>query len=147
MIILDANLLIYAYDSGAKEHAAARRWLEELFSSPQLIGLPIQTLSAFLRIITHSRLPGTRFAVEEAVEIVDEWLALPQVRLLVPGERHWAHLRRALLEGNASGPLVTDAHIAAVAAEFGGIVHTKDRDFARFPGLRWVNPLIELKQP
>ena len=147
MIILDANLLIYAYDAGAKEHTAARRWLEELFSSPQMIGLPIQTLGAFLRIITHSRLPGPRFSIEEAVEIVDEWLELPQLRLLVPGERHWDHLRRALLEGNACGPLVTDAQIAAVALEFSGIVHTNDRDFARFPGLRWANPLIEPKQP
>ena len=79
----------------------------------------------------------------EAVAFVDEWLALPQVRLLVPGEYHWTILRRMLLDGSAAGGSVTDAEIAALTIEYGGELQTNDRGFARFPDLRWRNPLAK----
>ena len=143
MIVFDANLLIYAYDSGATQHAAARGWVEKTFSSVDLVGLPWQAILAFLRFMTNRRLPGSRFSVQQASEIVNGWLGQSNVRVLVPGDQHWPLLRNLLLEGHASGPLVGDAVIAALTIEYGGILHTADRDFARFPGLRWVNPLAE----
>ena len=141
MIVFDANLLIYAYDSGATQHQKARAWVEETFSGVEMLGLPWQAIAAFLRFMTNRRLPGTRLSSEQASHIVDLWLNQANVRTLVPGDQHWALLRRMLIEGQASGPLVSDAIIAALTVEYGGVLHTVDRDFARFPGLRWKNPL------
>jgi len=147
MTVLDANILLYAYDSSSSHHATARRWLEDTLSGDSLIGLPWQTIGAFCRIITNPSLPGARFTVEEAVSIADQWMKQPNVRLLAPGERHWIHLRRMILEGQARGPLLTDAQLAALTMEHGGVLHTTDRDFSRFPGLRWVNPLLPPPAP
>lgn len=141
MIVLDANILLYAYDSGSTLHAQARSWIESVFSSGDAIGLPWQTVSAFLRVVTNPRLGGDRFTTREAVAIVDQWLAQPNVRLLAPGERHWSLLKSALVDGQARGPLVTDAQLAALTMEYGGVLQTTDRDFSRFPHLRWKNPL------
>jgi len=141
LIVFDANLLIYAYDSGATQHQKARAWVEETFSGVEMLGLPWQAIAAFLRFMTNRRLPGTRLSSEQASHIVDLWLNQANVRTLVPGDQHWALLRRMLIEGQASGPLVSDAIIAALTVEYGGVLHTVDRDFARFPGLRWKNPL------
>ena len=141
MIILDANILLYAYDSASPHHAKARAWIERAFSGTAPIGLPWQTASAFLRIMTNPGLPGARFSLPEAVQIVDRWLEQPNVRLLAPGDDHWPLLRQMIVEGQAPGPLVSDAQLAALTIEYGGVLHTTDRDFARFPGLRWKNPL------
>jgi uncharacterized protein len=143
MIVLDANILLYGYDEAAAQHRAANAYLRRIFSAAEPVGIPSHSVAAFLRIVTHPALRVGRYSLEEAVEIVDEWFALPQVRLLIPGERHWALLRRTLLEGHAAGRLVTDAEIAAITIEFGGELQTNDRDFARFPGLRWKNPLAK----
>jgi len=141
VIVLDANLLLYAYNSSAPNHTRARLWLEDIFSGTEAVGLPWQTVSAFLRIITNRHLPGNRLSMDEAAEIVDQWVALPVAHLLAPGDRHWAFFRRMLIEGKASGPLTSDAQLAALTMENGGVLHTTDRDFARFPGLKWTNPL------
>jgi uncharacterized protein len=141
VIILDANLLLYAYDSASSYHTKARAWIEGVFSGAAPIGLPWQTIGAFLRIMTNPRLPGERFSLSEAVEIVERWLEQPNVRLLAPGDDHWPLLRPMIVEGQATGALVTDAQLAALTIEYGGVLHTTDRDFARFPGLRWKNPL------
>ncbi len=141
MIVLDANILLYAYDSASSHHAKARAWIEQMFSGAAPIGLPWQTTSAFLRIMTNPRLPGERFTLQEAVQVVDRWLEQPNVRLLAPGDDHWLLFRQMIVEGQAPGALVTDAHLAALTIEYGGVLHTTDRDFARFPGLRWTNPL------
>lgn len=142
MIVADANLLIYSYDSASAHHRKSVAWLEKVFSEAEAVGLPWQSVSAFLRVITNWRRSGAGAAVEQAVQIVEEWLRQPNVQILVPGDRHWPVLRRMIVEGRASGPLVSDAQIAALTIEYGGVLHTADRDFARFPGLRWKNPLI-----
>lgn len=142
MIVLDANVLLYAYDSSSSHHAKARAWVEQTFSAEAPVGMPWQTISAFLRIMTNPRLPGERFGLQEAVGIVDQWLGQPNSRLLTPGEDHWTLFRQMMVVGQASGPLVSDAHLAALTIEYGGVLQTTDRDFARFPGLRWLNPLI-----
>lgn len=141
MIALDANILLYAYDSTSDLHQKARAWIESVFSGLEPVGIPWQTVSAFVRIMTNTRLPGERFTTEEAVQLVDDWLAQPNVRLLAPGEHHWALFRQMMVDGQASGELVTDAALAAVTVEYGGMLNTTDRDFARFLGLRWTNPL------
>jgi len=141
VIILDANILLYAYDSVSAHHAKARPWIERVFSGAEPMGLPWQTIGAFLRIMTNPRLPGERFSLSEAVQIVDRWLEQPNVRLLAPGDEHWPLFRQMIVEGQAPGPLITDAQLAALTIEYGGVLHTTDRDFARFPGLRWKNPL------
>lgn len=142
MIVLDANLLIYAYNTGSTHHMKARDWLEKILSEIEVVGLPWQGVSAFLRVITNRRLPGEHFSVEEAAGVVDLWLAHPNVHILAAGDNYWRLFRRMVVEGRASGPLVCDAEIAALTIEYGGVLHTVDRDFARFPGLRWVNPLV-----
>jgi uncharacterized protein len=141
VIVLDANILLYAYDEASAYHQKARQWLEGALSDGGAIGLPWQNVAAFLRIVTNPKLPGVRFTLEEAVQIVDRWLDQPGVQLLAPGDRHWSILRQTIVEGQARGPLITDALLAALTIECGGVLYTTDRDFARFPGLRWVNPL------
>jgi toxin-antitoxin system PIN domain toxin len=141
VIVLDANLLLYAYDSLSSQHARARAWVEQVFSGSEPVGLPWPTVAAFLRIMTHPRLPGERLTLNEAVAVVDRWLEQPNVRLLAPGEDHWRLFRQMIVEGQAPGALVSDAHLAALTIEYGGVLNTTDRDFARFPGLRWKNPL------
>jgi len=141
MIIIDANLLLYAYDARSVHHQKARQWFERVLSSALPVGLPWQSISAFLRIATNTRLTGERFTAEEAIHIVESWLAQPNVHVLAPGDRHWPLLRQMIIEGQTNGPLITDAQLAALTFEFGGELQTTDRDFARFPALRWTNPL------
>lgn len=140
MIVLDVNILLYAYGTASPQHEKARACVEELFSGAQPVGLPWQTITAFLRISTNSRLAGAR-PVAEAAREIEEWLDQPSVRVLAAGDDHWPVLRRMVVEGQASGPLVSDAEIAALTIEYGGVLYTADRDFSRFPGLRWKNPL------
>jgi toxin-antitoxin system PIN domain toxin len=141
VIVLDANILIYAYDSGSSQHTKARAWVEKTFSSVEAVGLSWQTVAAFLRVMTNTRLPRPRLGLEQAARLVDEWLAQPNIRVLSPSDEHWISLRRMIVEGQASGALISDAQLAALTMEYGGVLHTTDRDFARFPGLRWTNPL------
>ena len=140
MIVLDANVLFYSYSTGSPQHRKARECVENLFSGTETVGLPWQTIAAFLRISTNPRLIGARSAAE-AVREVEEWLEQPNIRALTPGDDHWPLLRRMIFEGQAFGPMVSDAQIAALTIEYGGVLYTTDRDFARFPGLRWKNPL------
>ncbi len=141
MIVLDANILLYAYDRASSLHANARSWVERVFSVTVLVWIPYSTVAAFLRITTNPKLPGERYTIAEAEQVVDRWMEQPNVRLLSPGDDHWPLFRKMMVEGQAHGPLVSDAHLAALTMECGGILHTTDRDFTRFPGLRWTNPL------
>ena len=141
MIVVDANLLIYSYDTDSAHHEKSRAWVEKIFSDVEPVGLPWQTVCAFLRVITNRRLPGSRLTVEQAALIVDEWLEQPNVRIIVAGDEHWPLFKRMIVEGRASGPLISDAELVALTVEYGGVLYTADRDFARFPALRWKNPL------
>jgi uncharacterized protein len=141
VIVVDANLLLYAYDSAFPRHAAARRWVEKVFSGTEPVVLPWSSISAFVGIMSNHRLPGERFSIQELAEFVDRWLEQSNVHALGSGEQHWPLFRQMLLEGQASGDLTSDAQLAALTIECGGVLHTTDRDFARFPGLRWTNPL------
>ena len=114
MIFVDASLLLYAYDSASSQHAAARSWLENKLSGSAIVGLPLQSVTAFLRIATNPSYGGRRYTMEEAVPIVDSWLQQPNVRLLTPGDGTWPLLRDVLLLGQIRGPMVTDAQFAAL---------------------------------
>ncbi len=141
MILTDANLLLYAYNRDAAEHVGARGWFEEQLSVPDLFCFSWQTITAFLRISTNTRAFTHPFTIAEATEIVTQWLAQPQTVILTPGERHWEIFSNLLATGQAAGPLMMDAHLAALAIEHGCQLATTDRDFARFSGLSTFNPL------
>lgn len=142
MILVDSNILLYAYVPSSKYHEAARMWLETTFSKREPVGLSWVVILAFLRISTNQRVLQHPFSVTEAAAIVSGWLERPMVTVLSAGNRHWQILRDLLVEGQAPGPLTTDAHLAALCIEHGATLATIDRDFARFPGLRSFNPLV-----
>jgi uncharacterized protein len=141
VILLDVNLLLYAYDADSAQHEAARRWVEEAFSQPEPVLLPWTTVLAFLRIATHPRVWLYPMPMAEAIAIVDEWLARPNIAVIGPQERYWAILKRLLQESQCRGPMVMDAHLAALALEQGATLCSNDKDFARFSGLRVSSPL------
>jgi toxin-antitoxin system PIN domain toxin len=141
VILLDANLLIYAYDSLATQHSRARSWLERRFSGTEHIGLSWITILAFLRIATSRRYESDPMTAEEAASIVDGWISLSNVVLTSPTERHWRILSDLLPKSQARGPLIMDAHLAALAIEHGATLCTNDRDFLRLPGLKVEFPL------
>lgn len=142
MILVDANLLLYAHHERAAQHRLARTWLEAALSGTELVRFPGSTLWAFLRIATNPRVFERPFSAAEAGSVVSSLLAQPIAAVLEPGERYWEILQDLMQQGQVAGPLVMDAAIAALAIEHGATLHTTDRDFARFPGLKWRNPLL-----
>jgi uncharacterized protein len=141
VIVLDANILLYAYDDKSAHHYAARKWVAEALSGRDLVGLPWQSVWAFLRIATDQRIFSNSLPMKTALEVVHLWVGRRQVQLLAPGEQHLGLLGKMLIEGGVRGSHTTDAALAALTIEHGGILHTTDRGFARYPGLRFVNPL------
>jgi toxin-antitoxin system PIN domain toxin len=141
MKVIDTNLLVYAYVPSLPQHSAARRWFEETLSDDEAVGLAWSCVLGFIRIVTNPRVFRVPLPMDRAVTIVDEWLQQPSVELVSPTPRHWTALREVLVAGQASGPMASDAHIAALAREHGATVYTTDRDFLRFPGVRVINPL------
>lgn len=141
MIILDANILLYAYHTGVPQHDAARRWIEEVFSGNEDIRIPWSTILGFLRIGTNPRVFERPLGIDEARAHVDGWLELPNVGVIEPGARYWDLLRTILVDAQVAGPLVSDAALAALAIEHGAILATTDRDFSRFDGVKLLNPL------
>ncbi len=144
MILIDANLLLYAYYPKAAQHEHSRTWFEGCLAGSQLVRLTWLTVWAFLRISTNPRVFEFPFSIDEAEAIVNTWLEHPLVGILEPGDQHWTILQSCMEEGQTSGPLVMDAVLAAIALEHGAVLHTTDQDFSRFPKLKWVNPLQAL---
>ena len=140
-MLLDANILLYAVDTDSKDHAAASDWLEIQLSGPMRVGLPWQSIGAFVRIATHPRVYERPLAPAEAWGYVDAWLAAPNVWLPAAGEATANVLGQLLQAPGVTGNLVPDAQLAALAIEHGVAVASADADFARFPGCRWINPL------
>lgn len=140
MILVDANLLLYAEDSLSEHHEAARSWWDEQLSGSGPVGLCWPVLTAFIRIGTNPRLQRRPLTLKEAVPRVQSWLDQPCVRLIQPTEAHWTIFQRLLRDGNATANLVSDAHLAALAVEHNCTLQSTDMDFARFKGLKWKNP-------
>ena len=141
MILVDANILLYAEDQHNPRQAAACAWWDARLSGSSPVCLCWTVLGAFLRIGTNPRVFEHPLSVEQAITRVQSWLEQPCVRLVQPTERHWAVFQKLLIEGQAAANLVTDAHLAALAIEHGCELCSTDADFARFPGLLWRNPL------
>ncbi|MFP5345785.1 MAG: type II toxin-antitoxin system VapC family toxin [Actinomycetes bacterium] len=141
MKLIDVNLLLYAVDAASPQHERARRWLESLLSGTETVGLPWAVLLAFVRLATRGVVFTDPLTPDEALDVVDGWLAQPSVVVLHPTDRHPALLRELLHPVGTAGNLTTDAHLAALAIEYGATLCSADADFSRFPGLRWLDPL------
>lgn len=142
-MLIDANILLYAVDSDSRHHARAAAWLAERLNAPARIGIPWESLSAFLRISTHPRAAADPLTPRDAWAFVRDWLARPDVWTPLPTDDH-AHVLQTLIERyDVSGNLVPDAHLAALAIQHGLTVCSADTDFARFSEIRWTNPLAD----
>ncbi len=142
MIVPDANLLLYAYDSTGPFHRPAARWWAGLLSAPEPVGLCPVVVFAYLRLSTNPKVFSHPLTVDEASRNIASWLARPNVRLLTPGPDHIAAVCRLLGRAGTGGNLVTDAQIAALAEDYGATVHSADTDFYRFKGVKTENPLL-----
>lgn len=145
MILVDTNLLLYAYQPRAAQHDRSRRWLEGVLSGSQLVRFAWVTVWGFVRIATNPRVFERPLTVSEAEAIASSWLAQPNAGILEPGERHWEILCSLMHDGQTSGALVMDAVLAAIAIEHGATLYSTDRDFSRFPALKCINPLAATK--
>jgi toxin-antitoxin system PIN domain toxin len=142
VIVPDVNLLVFAYNSDAPHHTKAREWWRQAMDSPEAVGMPWAVALGFLRLMTSPRVLERPFTAGEALESVRSRLARRQVRIVHPGPRHLDILAGFAAQQVLSTAVTTDAHIAAIAIELGAEVRSNDGDFARFPGLRWRNPLL-----
>lgn len=141
MIMLDANILLYAEDKLSLHHEPARAWWDLQLSGTSLVGLSWPVLTAFVRLSTNRRVFQRPLTTEEASQRVQSWLDLPCVRVIQPTDKHWSILRELLKVAQATANLVMDAHLAGLAIEHGCELMSTDSDFSRFPGLKWRNPL------
>jgi len=141
VILLDVNILLYAYDEGSSHYREVQPWLAALLNGPEDIGVPWLTFWAFVRISTNSRISETPLEPRVAIRTLQDLLAWPRVRIIEPGLHHIRILEDMVVEGQAAGPRVTGAALAALAIEHGATLASTDRDFSRFPNLRWINPL------
>jgi len=141
MIIPDVNLLIFAHNRAAAGHEPARTWWEDLIEREQPVGLPWAVMLGFVRLVTHPSVLVTPLAPLAALDCVRGWLEQPSVRIVEPGPRHLDLLAELFGSTGVGGNLTTDTHLAALAIEHQAELHSNDADFARFPGLRWRNPI------
>ena len=141
MILVDVNILIYAVNSDSPLHQRAKAWLESTLSGSDTVGLSWTVLLAFLRLTTRSGIFERSLSVNTAFDIVDAWLSQPSVVTIDPAEQHLRVMRDLLLPLGTGGNLTSDAHLAALAIANGAELCSSDNDFARFPRLRWRNPL------
>jgi toxin-antitoxin system PIN domain toxin len=137
--VLDINVLLEAVNTASTNHTRQLAFLERILNEDEVVALPWHTLLGFLRIGTDRR---NKFHLEPriAVELIERWLACPNVRILHPGERHWTVLRELVEVVPAAGQLIPDAHLAALAIENGAELCSADTDFSRFPRLKWTDP-------
>ena len=144
MILVDANLLIYARMAVFPQHEAARAWLDGRLNGGAPVGLPWHSLLGFARIVPNARAFERPLPLVDAWQQVEDWLDCPRVWIPQPTERHREILASLLPHTGGQANLVPDAHLAALALEHGLILCSTDGDFARFPYLRWENPLNRL---
>jgi len=140
MIVCDVNVLLYAYDAQSTLHEPCRKWLGLALNGTEQVGLPWQSLLGFVRIATNARAYLRPMTGAQACAVVSAWLERPQVSIPSPGERYWGILQAQLQVARATGPMVSDAALAALAIEQGATLCTTDRDFRRFDGLKLYDP-------
>lgn len=140
MILVDANLLVYAHNTDSVHHHDAHQWLDEALSGRPRVAIPWESSLAFVRLTTNPRIFPSPLTVPEAWRQVEEWLSASPVWVPTPTDRHQEVLA-SLIPQVTKATLVPDAHLAALAVQYGLIVASADGDFARFAGVRWFNPL------
>jgi uncharacterized protein len=140
MILPDVNVLVHAHNSDSAVHEAARDWWDHCLSGSEGIGLAWAALLGFVRLTTNRKIVTRPFTVPEVTARIHGWLELPHVHIAQPSDAHFTRLRAVLERLGAAGNLTTDAHLAVLAMERGYVLYSTDADFARFTGLRWVNP-------
>src|SRR5438552_713089 len=141
MLMIDANVLVYAYRQAAPEHRSYLRWLQECVNSDQPFGMADLVLSGFVRIATHPKVFDPPSPLEPAIRFAEALRSRPNCVTISPGPRHWDIFTRLCRAVNARCNLVPDGYLAALAIESGSEWVTTDRDYSRFPGLRWRHPL------
>ena len=140
MILPDVNVLVHAHNADSAVHASARHWWDECLSGSEGVGLAWAALLGFIRLTTNRRVVANPLRVHDVMARIGSWLDLPQFHLAQPSDTHFVRLRTEFERLGTAGNLTTDAHLAVLAMERGYVLYTTDTDFARFPGLRWVNP-------
>ncbi len=140
MILPDVNVLVYAYREDAPKHERYRRWLERVLGGPEAYGLSDLVLAGFLRVVSHPRVFSPPSPLEHALGFAEALLAHPNCVPVAPGQRHWGIFAGLCRVAEVKGNLVPDAYLAALAIESGSEWMTTDRDYSRFPGLRWRDP-------
>ncbi|MDI6773815.1 MAG: PIN domain-containing protein [Verrucomicrobiota bacterium] len=141
MILVDANILLYAEDQLSPRHVKARTWWDASLSGSSPVCLCWIVLGAFIRIGANPRVFGHPIVLDQAISRIQSWMDQPCARIVNPTERHWTVFQRMLREGQAVANLVLDAHLAALALEHGCELISTDSGFSRFSGIRWRNPL------
>lgn len=136
MVIVDANVLLYAVDSTARHHEPSRTWLDGSLAGAEAVGFAWVALLAFIRIATSRAIFPSAMTIDDAFAQVESWLGAPAAVVVQPTSRHAAVLGGLVREAGTAGNLTTDAHLAALAAEHGADVVSYDRDFGRFVGIR-----------
>ena len=142
MILTDVNVLIYSFRQDVVQHAVCNRWLTNIIASEPAFGISPLSLNALVRITSDPRIYKTPSTLEEAFKFSDYLMSQPNCEIVQPGARHWDIFKQLCVETNTRGPRVTDAWYAALAIEWGCEWITMDRDYARFPRLRWRMPSI-----
>ena len=141
MILPDVNVLVYAHRADAPGHAVYRDWLEALLNSDQAYGYSDLVLSGFLRVVTHPRVFNPPSDLASALAFAEAIRSQPNAVSITPGERHWLIFKQLCETAGVKGNLIPDAYLAAMAIESGSEWVTTDRDYSRFPGLKWRHPL------
>ncbi|MFT4640058.1 MAG: toxin-antitoxin system PIN domain toxin [Verrucomicrobiales bacterium] len=141
MICPDVNLLLYATFSTYPQHDPTKAWWDHTLSSAHPVRIGHVVLLGFIRISTHPRVFSIPLTLDQSINVVEGWLGQPNVELIAPAGTHWDNLKAMLEAGATGGNLTTDAHIAALAADYGLIIYSNDTDFARFPNIKFVNPI------
>jgi len=141
MLLPDVNVLVYSHRQDARDHSRYRAWLEGVVNGPEAFGLSDLVLSGFLRVVTHPRVFAAPTPFDRALQFAETLRSAPNAVRVEPGERHWDIFTSLCRRAEARGNLVPDAWLAALAVESGSEWITTDRDYARFPGLRWRHPL------
>ena len=141
MLLVDVNVLVYAHRRDADNHSAYRRWLEASINSEQPFGMADIVLSGFIRIVAHPGIYPFPTPIVEAFRFASNIRSRPNCVMVAPGPRHWDIFGELCGAVRVKGNLVPDAYLAALAIESGSEWITTDRDYSRFPGLRWRHPL------
>ncbi len=141
MILIDANILLYAEDAACEQNKIIQPWWDDLLSSDTRTCLSWEVINAFIRIATNKKIYQKPLPLAEAIARINSWLTQPNIEIVTPLTNHWEIFQTMMKSGQTTGNLITDAHLATLAITHGCTLYSTDVDFSRFSKLKWVNPL------